>query len=271
MEEFDNESISFVAVYIEQVLQEIKASFAKKIDVNVSEVQDISAIYVEIVDEKMRKILKELLFSKVESETAASTYIDNYYLALQNGDNGVARRKLRILLVLYYTALYFDNVEILMQLLKEGVTFGDDSDDLLLCVLDKNVSKIFKSESYSKIIKRGDVFLESCYKSIASESYVKKEKYMAKLARILEKREDFCCNPSEKSPWFSFFETPKKQDNYADDSKLFTKDKLDIFDEETYMLATYDQLKIVIGNASKFEILGSLILWFKMKGIVVLL
>lgn len=250
-----NSDINFANIYLEQILQEIKQSFLKKINVD-DEFQDISGDSFEKVDKQMRKVLEEMLLPVCDRKSLSTiNFINNNFFSLQNSDNQEARKKLRISLVLYYAALYFDNVEILMQLIKEGVNFGKDPDNLLLCVLDKNVSDLFDKSMYADVIKRGGCFFKSCYESVSSESWSKKKAYLEKFARIISKREDLVFGEVRSPGGFSFLiNRPHAIEyDYGSDWQIFTKEKLDIFDEETYMKASLDQIRVVIANIKNFK------------------
>lgn len=251
-----NNDINFEDIYLEQILHEIKQSFLKKINADDDEFQDISGDSFEKVDKQMRKVLEEMLLPVCDRKSLSTiNFVNNNFFSLQNSDNQEARKKLRISLVLYYAALHFDNVGILMQLIKEGVNFGNDPDNLLLCVLDKNVSDLFDKSMYADVIKRGGCFFKSCYESISSESLSKKKAYLEKFARIISKREDLVFGEVRSPRVHSLLiDRPHTiEDDYGSDWQIFTKEKLDIFDEETYMKASLDQIRVVIANIKNFK------------------
>lgn len=244
------DNINFSDVYVEQVLKEIKDSFSKKIFIDDNNKSLMYSDPFFKTDQKMRSVLKGLLFP---SENGKTGFLDNNYLSLQNSDSATARKNLRISLILYYTALFFDNVELLMRLIKEGVNFGDDPDDLLLCVLDKNVSSTFNDSKYPETVKRGYGFFEPCYSSLLDSD---RDKYLAKFARILEKREDIVFRNKKVNMFPSILlskNSESENNDFGDDREIFTREKLAIIDEETYMKASLDQLRIVIANTSGFR------------------
>lgn len=255
MENYKSEEnqLFFSDVYIEQILREIRNIFEKKITVQSNrDCLNLCRNPFEKADKEMRRVLKGLLYPN-NNDIYNGKVFDNNFLALQEGDTVAARKKLRCSLVLYYTALYFDNVDLLVKLIQENVYFGEEPDSLRLHYLDRSVSNLFNHEKYAETIKRASGFFGQCYQSVSRENYSKRREYLAKFARIIEKRKDLSYQNDRgeflnSHPSLISKNYKKEAKDYYNDRNIFTKDTLDIFDEETYMKASTDQLKIVFGN-----------------------
>lgn len=216
----------FIEVFCCDLLNYIKKAVQKKIkleEVNYNNL-NCNSNRIEKIDEKMLAILNDLYLT---GDSSPAFSVEFGSLKKHKKIN----KQLKKHLVLYYTALYFDNVELLKELLKDGFSFGKKPNDLLLCVLDPEISSAFDISIYKKILgKIPDVF-ESFYDSIMNESYEDRKKYIKKFASILKKRDDF---------------------NFDERWRGFRKHSLDIFDVETYLQANASQFYI-IGTIGKFE------------------
>lgn len=228
------EKISFKDIYVENVLNKIKRYVAKQIvlDKNTFENRCKNTVEsrMEKADRVMREVLSDLLLENTNSKGEAS-YKYNF-LVFTEGREELARQEIMCSLVMYYTALYFDNVPLLQKLLREGIYLESNPNDLRLCFLDKEISNAFDSETYSDILKEKGEYFKPCYDSIKKESFIARKKYIKKFANILQNREI----PSDYSLAFCF------------EFSMFTKSRLDLYEEETYMKATNDQLRYIIAD-----------------------
>lgn len=147
------EQISYKSIYIKEYLNEIK----RNVENNYVKLEGEK---VTDVDKKMESIIDELFFagrSKFE--------FDKF-------NNGADETNERIIctLILYYTALYNDNLELLYKLLDSGYNFGKNRYKLNLGMLNKKISS---SISYQNLLKydfliksfNNQIYLSSNYKN----------------------------------------------------------------------------------------------------------
>lgn len=220
------DATEFNNIYIEKILCEIKEC----LDINGIRVDDANSKSLRggriiQIDKKMKLVLKDILLHSTMLDGGETTDDLNYnYLKFYDCSEFEARKKFKCSLILYYTALYFDSLDLLNSFFRERFEFGDDPKRLSLCFLDSSMFSYFKDfEFYIKIIKRYRSAFENFYKSIKDVEGSERKAYFNKFSTIIKKREDI---PA-----------------YA-----LTKNKLNIIEEETYMAASTTQLEDVIGS-----------------------
>ena len=205
----------YVELYVNVTLQEIKKNVRKKI--NLKPEQEV------VADDKIKGILIDLInsnFSNIKEEVGD----DSFYKLLPLTDEQ-ENKKIRCILVLLYTALYFENVVLLNKLLKEEVSFGNQPHDLLLCLLDKDISSAFVEDIYIEVVKSCKNVFSMFYSSTKDLDEIEREKYIGRFVSILKVRyKDF-----EETPQSSFH-------------SLFSKITMDILEDKTYLLASKEQL-----------------------------
>lgn len=212
--EIRNYKDSLINVMIEKIRNDV----SKRINLEDEFSQDICSNRIEIVEEKMRKLLSQLIGSDDNFELFHSSL---YWLRL---NNEVANR-IHSLGMLYYTAFYFDNVKLLQKLLEHNISFGENPESLKVFVLDKDFTTLFEDDEYVEVLDSKMGFFEEFYNSLKDINPNKKRKYYEKFARILKARKDI-------SRW---------QESFA-----FTKERLDMFEEESYLKATIYQFSEII-------------------------
>lgn len=223
------DEMDFKDIYIESVLGDIKACVGNKINLDVDDdVQDISGNRIEMTDSKMRVILKDILFHS--SIVGFNEGIDldkiNYnFMIFQDTDEENAKRKFKCCLVLYYAALYFGSISLLNKFFQKSFNFGNDPEELSLCFLDLELAKMFEEDEYFRIAFKSKKVVDSFYQSIKKVKGKERRKYLEKFSRIIKQRDDL-------------LET------------ALTRNRLDIFDEDTYLKASKEQLGGVICNTS---------------------
>lgn len=109
----------FIDVYVLKTLNEIKDTVTRNIKLNKEKEDEI--------DKKMLLVLKDLINANFKE------------LQVDEKEN----EKVRLSLVLYYIALYYDNVDLLHNLLKENVMF-DEGWYINHQYLDKSISSKFE-------------------------------------------------------------------------------------------------------------------------------
>lgn len=212
----------FIETYVRNTLNEIKSFIKTKI--NLEREQE------EKTDEKMSLVLKELIdgnFKNINVDGYGNLIHTLLPLTDEKENN-----KIRCSLVLYYTALYFDNVKLLNRMLQEEVNFGDILNDLNLYVLDKDISSKFEENEYIEIVKDCIVVFNGFYQTTKDLSSEEREKYITRFVNILKARhKDLTPNGSS-------------HDYYS----LFDKKRLDIYEDDSYLNASKKQLNIIANS-----------------------
>lgn len=210
----------FIETYIYNTLNEIK-NYVKKVIV-------LEPIQEEETDKKMSIVLKELIDSNFKNIN-----IDGYgnliHTLLPLTDSK-ENDKIRRTLILYYTGLYHDNVDLLNKMLKEKINFGNILHDLNLYYLDKDLTSKFESDEYLKIIKDcGELFkwFNTTTRDLPKEE---REQYIIRVSSILKERHADLT-----------IEFRNRYDFYY----LFTKTALDTFEHASYYYATKEQLRMM--------------------------
>lgn len=210
------DSIDFKEIYIETLIEEIKKDVSKKVNLNSKWCLNCSK------ESKVDLEMKMLLRSLIGEEDRATDFINSLvWLKMDN----VVKNRLRCLGELYYTAFYFDNVRLLKKIMESDFQIGNTPENLKLCLLDSDITTFFEEDEYIEFLKRTIGYFDSFYNSIKNENYVNRRKYINKFINILRKREDFYC---------------------SDFSDAFTKKKLDVYEESTYLKVSVRQFENVI-------------------------
>lgn len=215
-----NKRDEFIETYIRNTLNEIK-SYVKKVIV-------LDPIQEEETDKKMSIVLKDLIDSNFKNIN-----IDGYgnliHTLLPLTDSK-ENDKIRRTLILYYTGLYHDNVDLLNKMLKEEINFGYELHDLYLYYLDKDITSKFESDEYSQIIKECGELLKWFNISTRDLPKEEREKYIIRVSSILKERHaDLTVESSNRYALYY----------------LFTKNALDIFEDASYYYATKEQLRMM--------------------------
>lgn len=209
----------FIETYVRNTLNEIKNCVKTKI--NLEREQE------EKTDEKMSLVLKELIdgnFKNINVDGYGNLIHTLLPLTDEKENN-----KIRCSLVLYYTALYFDNVKLLNRMLKEEVNFGDRLNDLNLYVLDKDISSKFEEDEYIGIVKDCIVVFNGFYQTTKDLPKEEREKYITRFVNILKARhKDLTPNGSSHDYYW-----------------LFDKKRMDIYEDDSYLKASKKQLNII--------------------------
>lgn len=126
----------FIDVYVLKTLNEIKNSVKRNIKLDDERAEEI--------DKKMTLILKDLInanFKNLQMDPKGNL-IYTFLPIVDEQEN----KKVRLSLVLYYTALYYDNVELLHELLREDINFNYNY-SINLQYLDKTISSKFERKN----------------------------------------------------------------------------------------------------------------------------
>ena len=144
--------------------------------------------------------------------------------------------KVRMTLILYYAALYYDNVEMLHYLLEENVKF-ESRYFINLHFLDKSISSKFDKKKYAEMLNFCGYMFENFAKSIEELPEEEREKYIERFERIISSKYDFIAKLINTTTKSYIGERPFEY--------LFDKTNLDIFTDETYIKATDAQLYLI--------------------------
>lgn len=218
--------IDFKDLYLEGILREIKDSVRKKINLDSLELDTLNLCKtrVEIADIKMREVLKDILLKNNNGSKTEDDYNYNYLL-LSVAKNEVAKEELRSYLKLYYTALIFDNVELLQRMIKDKIGSFKHPYQIDLELLDSKWLSVFTLEEFIEIININKQSLLNFYITTAFCENYERDKYFNKIANIFKFRKDLvkCALPG-----------------------AWIKGKLDVYEEDTYKKASLEQVNAII-------------------------
>ena len=220
MENIDKDD--FIDVYVFKTLNEIKQKV--KYEINFDEKRE------KETDEKMFLVLKDLInanFKNLQRDPEGNLI----YTLLPIVDER-ENEKVRFSLVLYYAALYYDNVDMLHYLLKENVEFRFNS-IIRFEYLDKTISSKFNKEEYVRYIKNnGDIFY-SFIKSIKNVAFDKREEFITRFVKLFNENYEHISNYL------------RNQGCNSNLSSLFDRGNLVNLDDESYRLASDKQLECI--------------------------
>lgn len=210
--------------YIIMTLNEIKQGLPYSLKLNQEKIQE--------TDKKMAKILSDLIDSRFNNINVDKD-LNLVYTFLPLNDKR-ENQKIRRLFELYYAALYYDNVDLLSEMLKNDICFYKPLSRFEL--LDKDLSSRYDKDEYIKITKEKDDILFAFICSINTLETEEKNKYIDRFINILNLRYD------------------DLEDNY-NYSYVLTKKALDIFTDEAYLNSSKEQLAFIsdIGRGSKID------------------
>lgn len=212
----------FIEVYVLKTLNEIKNSV--KWNINLEKNREAET------DKKMSMVLKDLInanFKNLQRDPQGNLL----YTLLPIVDKN-ENEKVRLSLVLYYAALYYDNVDLLHDLLKEDIEFRNNG-TIRFEYLDKSISSKFGRDDYIKYIKKHGTMFYNFLRSIKGLSEEDREKYISRFVSLFNANYDHIC------------EYLKNEKRYCNLSSLFDKTNLDNLDDETYRLADDKQLEFI--------------------------
>lgn len=214
----------FIDVYVIKTLNEIKNTVKQSIKLK-------PALEKE-TDEKMKLVLKDLInanFKNLQRDPQGNLI----YTLLPIVDER-ENKKVRTSLVLYYTALYYDNVALLQQMLSSNVQF-EPGYLLILQYLDKTISSKFHTYEYIEYIKRFGQIFENFARSIQNLSDEEREKYVQRFSSLFQLKYDDMCEAQKEYKGYSRYNL----------EYLFTKGNLDTFEYNTYRYADAKQLELI--------------------------
>lgn len=218
----NNNRNDFIDVYVLKTLNEIKDDVKNNIKLDKNKEEE--------TDKKMSLVLKDLINSNFKN-LQMDPKGDMIYTFLPIVDKK-ENKKVRLSLVLYYTALYYDNVDLLRDLLKEDIRFSNVI-IINLQYLDKSISSKFAKEKYIEMIKTCGYMFRNFAKSVENLSEEERENYIRRFEKLISFKYDLICDILSKD---------RSYDVLGD---IFVKENLDIFTDETYKQATAKQLEMI--------------------------
>lgn len=185
------------------------------------------------VDSKLEEVIKDLSFEDKGNTT-------KYMVKSLLSNNTEETERVFSTLVVYYAALYNDNVDLLKELLDKDFYFGYKRSSLNIGVLDKRLSSKFKREDYIKLVKcQSDSFHRFYY----GLSYVNRKKdddfYIDKFSSIMKKT-----IPS--------LDSEKKNTPFDEVGSCDIVKALEYFDEDAILNASINQRKHIIGESDSY-------------------
>ncbi len=147
------------------------------------------------VDLKLEEVIKDLSFEDNGNVT-------KYMVKSLFSNNAEETERVFSTLVVYYAALYNDNVDLLKELLDKEFNFGCKRSSLNIGVLDKRISSKFEREDYIKLVKCQSTSFNEFYYGLA---YVYKKKdddfYIDKFSSIMKKTIPSLDSEEKKTPF----------------------------------------------------------------------
>lgn len=212
----------FINIYVLETLNEIKNMVKNNIKLEREKEEEI--------DRKMSIVLKDLINANFKNLQKDSN--GNLIYTLLPIVDEKENKKIRLSLALYYTALYYDNVDLLHDLLKENIRF-EGSWHINLQYLDKSISSKFERKQYIEMIKNYGYIFRNFAKSIENLTIEEREQYIQRFVKLINLKYDL------------IKDILSKKTGYAELENLFDKTNLDTFTDKTYEKATKEQLSLI--------------------------
>lgn len=210
---------SYKEIYIEKKIQEIREEIRKN--------------HIELTPENQEKadrVMKEVLGKQYDRNQKDKSVIEIFDIAKKIHSKAARNEELNITLILYYYAIYNDNIDLLSTLLEKDYNFGYKTHSLNLWVLDELLTSQFEVDEYEKLLKTQEKVIESFYSSIRSEKSKEEKKKITKTF----------CDILKENPEVA--KIPNKNDYYTD---LLTKEKIQEFGYDFFINATQEQKKVI--------------------------
>lgn len=218
----------YINVYVLSTLNEIKEIIRKNIKLDEKKEKEI--------DRKMSLVLNDLINANFKNLQVDSK--GNLIYTLLPIVDKKENEKVRLSLILYYVALYYDNVDLLKDLLKENVAMkGEYLTDIRLQYLDKSISSKFDKEEYVKMIKKCGYIFRTFAGDIKDLPEEEREKYIERFSKLMKAKYELISTKIDS--------LNNTYSSYLPFHNLFDKTNLDIFTDEVYLNATVEQLEMM--------------------------
>lgn len=214
----------FKDIYSRDILNEIKKIVVRNnIKINGSKEKEADKKVLEIIDD---------LCSKEPNDKNEEKYNLSAYGITSNDKERIIK-----LLVLYYVAFYFDNLDLLKYFIANNFNFYRDScNEMNLFVLDKSISSKFEFEEYFNLLKDNVKVFKNFYSSLDGDYDIETDDAIDEFVRIIKDNP----NIAKLSKRTVF--------NIADD--FLNKEVFSRFKEETIVNLTDNQKYIINGKFS---------------------
>ena len=216
----------FIDIYVLKTLNEIKGIVKHEIKLEKEREMEI--------DKKMAIVLKDLINANFKN-LQMNPNGDMIYTLLPIVDDQ-ENNKIRLSFELYYAALYYDNVSLLYDLLKENIKFDRSSYHIDFQYLNKEISSRFERKEYIKMIKTCGYIFRWFINSIEKLPEEERKKYIDRFVKLINIKYDLICKIISEKTWDSCFNRLEY---------VFDKNNLDTFTDETYIKATDKQLRLM--------------------------
>ncbi|MEE3343767.1 MAG: hypothetical protein VZS44_06735 [Bacilli bacterium] len=218
-------SESYLEIYAKDLLKEIKLYVRKN---------GIKLKKEKKTDKKMIEVIKDLC--KVNNDESNSKSIMPLVLIPLKTEEDVERVKCT--LILFYTALYTDDLKLLNKLYDDEYDFGNRKNNLDLFIFDKRLSKWFEEEEYAKLIENKTELLRNFYYSLLFYDDIKmdEDECIKEFATIVKE------NPNVADIKKGYFEQRKIM------HRVITKKTISYFGSRFLLDITYEQKKNIIDN-----------------------
>ena len=216
--------IYFKEIYSRDILNEVKKIVVRN---NIK----IDGYKEKEADKKVLEIIDDLC-SKEPNDKNEEKYNLSAYGITSNDKERIIK-----LLVLYYVAFYFDNLDLLKYFIANNFNFyGDSCNGMNLFVLDKSISSKFEFEEYFNILKDNVKVFKNFYSSLDGDYDIETDDAIDEFVRIIKDNP----NIAKLSKRTVF--------NIADD--FLNKEVFSRFKEETIVNLTDNQKYIINGKFS---------------------
>jgi len=234
------ENYTYLDIYAKTYLNEIKRQIKwNKIDLSGD--KEIET------DEYMVEVIKSLCIKPRHNLDDKEKFV----LRLLPTDSKEDTERIFITLMLYYTAVYNENIELLNKILETGFNFGNNRNNLDLFVLDKKISSQFNTNFYIKLIKEQISLFKEFYLSLKNNEPIYKssnpdnpveelsiDEVIQKFANILK-----------QNPNVAISKNKYYQNKPYEFSRLLTKTSINYFDEDIILNASEEQKQNIINHA----------------------
>ena len=181
---------------------------------------------IKDVDKKMIEVIREVIFNENREINKKDEEIKKDY------DLNTMKT-----LVLYYTALYFDNLELLSGLLESGF-YGDDEEIeyIVLYPLDKRLSSKFDTNKYVNYINNHSSIFHYFYNSLSFQDVDKASDYAAirKFSEIINTNPDILIKIEQCD-----------NDRHECVKNFLTKENINFIGTDILINANFDQIRML--------------------------
>lgn len=217
--------INYNDIYAKTLLNDVKFRIRQN-------AMKLEGVKEKETDAKMTEVIKGLCIGKEGNS-------DDYTLIVFPTSSEEETERSFCTLMLYYTALYNDNLGLLYNLLNKGYSFGNRRYELDLFALDKRISSQFDENLYFDLLKNQSLLFKNFYHSLSRTD----------IAVTDEESIDDFCNILNKDPNVAYFEDEMPWEGITIND-LLTKYSIASFGQELILKATREQKRGIIAKAS---------------------